>query len=73
MTSLLEIHARAALCRQLAKREPNSKSLWLAEAERWSHLAQDEMPCHAVRPMPTPDHDCSRCRAAYQKARWRAR
>jgi hypothetical protein len=38
MTSSLELSARAALCRQLARREPNSKILWLAEAERWSRL-----------------------------------
>jgi hypothetical protein len=38
MTSSLEFNARAALCRQLARREPNSKILWLAEAERWSRL-----------------------------------
>jgi hypothetical protein len=38
MTSSLEFSARAALCRQLARREPNSKILWLAEAERWSRL-----------------------------------
>lgn len=36
MTGLLEFNARAALCRQLAKVEPDSKNLWLAEAERWS-------------------------------------
>jgi hypothetical protein len=36
MTGLLEFNARAALCRQLAKVEPDSKSLWLAEAEKWS-------------------------------------
>jgi hypothetical protein len=41
MTSLLEFSARAALCRQLAKREPDSKILWLAEAERWSRLTQE--------------------------------
>ena len=41
MTSALELSARAALCRQLAKREPDSKNLWLAEAERWSHLAPE--------------------------------
>ena len=40
MTSLLECNARAALCRQLARLEPDSKSLWLAEAERWSRLTQ---------------------------------
>jgi hypothetical protein len=38
MTGRLEFSARAALCRQLAGREPNSKNLWLAEAERWSRL-----------------------------------
>jgi hypothetical protein len=40
MTSFLESNARAALCRQLAKLEPDSKNLWLAEADRWSHLSQ---------------------------------
>jgi hypothetical protein len=40
MTGLLESNARAALCRQLAKLEPDSKNLWLAEADRWSHLTQ---------------------------------
>lgn len=38
MTGSLEFSARAALCRQLARREPKSKILWLAEAERWSRL-----------------------------------
>ncbi len=38
MTSFLEFGARAALCRQFARLEPDSKSLWLAEAERWSRL-----------------------------------
>ena len=38
MTGSLEFNARAALCRRLARREPNSKNLWLAEAERWSRL-----------------------------------
>ena len=40
MTSHLEFSARAALCRQLARREPDSRDLWLAEAERWSRLTQ---------------------------------
>jgi hypothetical protein len=40
MTGLLEFNARAALCRQLAKLEPDSKDIWLAEAERWSRLTQ---------------------------------
>ena len=38
MTGSLEFSARAALCRQLARREPKNKILWLAEAERWSSL-----------------------------------
>ena len=46
MTGLLEFNARAALCRQLAEVEPDSKNLWLAEAERWSRLAQDEIASH---------------------------
>jgi hypothetical protein len=40
MTSPLEFNARAALCRRLAKLEPDSKNIWLAEAERWSRLTQ---------------------------------
>jgi hypothetical protein len=46
MTGPLEFSARAALCRQLARREPKSKSLWLAEAERWSRLTLT--PCATV-------------------------
>ena len=45
MTGPLEFSARAALCRQLARREPKSKILWLAEAERWSRLT---LPPHAT-------------------------
>lgn len=41
MTRLQEFNARAALCRQLAALEPDSKNLWLAEAERWSRLTQE--------------------------------
>ncbi len=48
MTSLLEFNARAALCRQLARLEPDSKTLWLAEAERWSRLKRE--PEAATRP-----------------------
>ena len=40
MTSIQELSARAALCRQLARLEPDSKSLWLAEADRWTRLTQ---------------------------------
>ena len=47
MTSHLELSSRAALCRQLARREPNSKIYWLAEAENWSRLSRE--PIHPVR------------------------
>jgi len=43
MTRLIEYNARAAMCRRLAKLEPVSKDLWLAEAERWTRLAQARM------------------------------
>jgi hypothetical protein len=41
MTSHLELWSRAALCRQLARREPGSKVYWLAEAENWSRLSRE--------------------------------
>jgi hypothetical protein len=44
MASQLELSSRAALCRQLAQREPNSKVYWLAEAEKWSRLSRETMP-----------------------------
>jgi hypothetical protein len=39
MASQLELHSRAALCRQLAKREPENRVLWMAEAESWTRLS----------------------------------
>jgi hypothetical protein len=42
MTSRLELNSRAALCRQLAKREPATRILWMAEAENWSLLVERE-------------------------------
>jgi hypothetical protein len=54
MNNLMELSAKAALCRQLAVREPANSAIWLAEAERWSHLADDEMStrlveCNSIR------------------------
>jgi hypothetical protein len=43
MKNIVEIRARAALCRQLAIREPANRAHWLAEAERWSRLERDEI------------------------------
>ena len=47
MTGHLELNSRAALCRQLARREPNSKVYWLAEAENWLRLSRE--PIHLER------------------------
>ena len=41
MANQLELSSRAALCRQLAQREPKSKVYWLAEAESWSRLSRE--------------------------------
>jgi hypothetical protein len=41
MTSQLEFNSRAALCREFARREPNSRALWMAEAESWSRHHRD--------------------------------
>jgi hypothetical protein len=43
LSVIQEFDARAALCRRLAKLEPLNGQLWLAEAEKWSRLAQTEM------------------------------
>ena len=43
MASQLELIARAALCRQLAKREPTNRVLWMAEAENWSRLSNEKL------------------------------
>ena len=47
MAGHIELNSRAALCRLLARREPNSKVYWLAEAENWSRLSRE--PVKAVR------------------------
>ena len=41
MTGQLEFNLRAKLCRQLAKREPANRTLWMAEAENWSRLSKE--------------------------------
>jgi hypothetical protein len=43
MTSQLEFASRAALCRELAKREPANGVLWMAEAENWSCLSNEKI------------------------------
>ena len=42
MTGQLEFSLRATLCRQLAKREPANRVLWMAEAETWSRLSKEK-------------------------------
>jgi hypothetical protein len=46
MKNVVEFRAQAKLCRQLAICEPMNRIYWLAEAERWSRLAQDEISAH---------------------------
>ena len=43
MKNVVEFRAQARLCRQLAICEPKNRIYWLAEAERWSRLTQDEI------------------------------
>jgi hypothetical protein len=42
MASQLELRSRAALCIQLANREPANRVLWIAEAESWSRQAASQ-------------------------------
>jgi hypothetical protein len=37
-----ELNSRAALCRQLAQREPANRTLWMAEAENWTRLSKEK-------------------------------
>ena len=46
----LESSARAHLCRRLAEFEPHNRDLWLAEADRWSRLAQTEQQAEPPEP-----------------------
>ena len=46
MKHLVAIRAQSALFRKLAIREPANRVHWLAEAERWSRLEQDEIASH---------------------------
>ena len=50
MISQVELDSRAALCRQLAKREPVHQALWLAEAESWSRRSRQKPRCNAGSP-----------------------
>ena len=37
-----EFNSRAALCRELAQREPANRTFWIAEAEHWSRLSKEK-------------------------------
>ncbi len=54
MASQLELSSRAALCRQLALREPNSRLYWLAEAEKWSRFSRETIPLEQTGPEDDP-------------------
>jgi len=61
MKKVLEYRARAARRRQLSAREPDNRACWLAAAERWSRLAQDEIAAllTGCNPMPSADDSSS--------------
>jgi hypothetical protein len=42
MTTRLELILRAALCRQLARRDPVNQAIWMAEAENWLRLSKEK-------------------------------
>jgi hypothetical protein len=43
MTDQSELNSRAALCRKLAQREPANRTFWMAEAENWSRLSEQQL------------------------------
>jgi hypothetical protein len=43
MTVQLEFKLRAALCRKLAQREPANRTYWMAEADHWERLSNEEL------------------------------
>jgi len=43
MISRLELNSRIRLCRQLARREPANRALWMAEAGNWSRLSKEKL------------------------------
>jgi hypothetical protein len=55
MQNLVKMRAQAAICMQRAASDFSNRAQWLAEAERWSSLAQDEIEAHyaACNAIPT--------------------
>jgi hypothetical protein len=49
--------AIALLCRQQASLHPDQNWKWLAQAERWEHLADAKMVIKADKPRPAPEPD----------------
>jgi hypothetical protein len=46
LKNVLEFRAQASRCRQLAVCDTKNSDHWIAEAEKWSRLAQDEISLH---------------------------
>jgi hypothetical protein len=46
MKKILSYRARGSLCRQQAVFHPEDSWKWLAEAERWEHLADAQIVSH---------------------------
>ena len=49
--------AIALLCRQQAGIHPDQSWKWLAQAERWEHLADAQFVLKAEKPRPAPEPD----------------
>jgi hypothetical protein len=42
MVSALELSSRALLCKRLADQDPANRVFWIAEAEHWAQLSEEE-------------------------------
>jgi hypothetical protein len=59
MKNVVEFRAQASLCRQLAVCDTKNSEHWIAEAEKWSRLAQHEISshyeeCNVIQPSDAP-------------------
>jgi hypothetical protein len=43
MISRSEISSRIQLCKELARREPANRAVWMAEAGNWSRLSKEKL------------------------------
>jgi hypothetical protein len=55
MENAQQCRAIALLCRQQASIHPDQNWKWLAQAERWEHLAEARLVLKAEMPKPAPE------------------